>query len=158
MKADQEAFRDELYTMDRGSLITVAMEYYVKYNELRLRNEANDRIAVDSHKQYADMKDTCEKLCAENAVLRAELEKERSKYTELNRNRFGRKTETLDSMTQSAGHTEPDPLDEEAPFHDRDHEEAASGNGRPLLKYGTPKTASTKAKSSGHGGRRKPDD
>ena len=51
MRADQEAFRDKLYTMDRGSLITVAMEYYVKYNELRLRSEANDRIAVDSHKQ-----------------------------------------------------------------------------------------------------------
>ena len=122
MRADQEAFRDKLYTMDRGSLITVAMEYYVKYNELRLRSEANDRIAVDSHKQYAEMKDMCERLCAENAVLKAELEKERAKYTELNRNRFGRKTETLGSMTQSAGHTEPDPLDEEAPSQDADHE------------------------------------
>ena len=158
MRADQEAFRDKLYTMDRGSLITVAMEYYVKYNELRLRSEANDRIAVDSHKQYAEMKDMCERLCAENAVLKAELEKERAKYTELNRNRFGRKTETLGSMTQSAGHTEPDPLDEEAPSQDADHEEASSGNGRPLLKYGMPKTAGTKARSRRHGGRRKLDE
>ena len=119
MLAGLEEFRNRIEGYGKPELIELAVSQYQEMAELRMEKAVNDRIYTDAHIQYADLRKKFDSVLAENKQLKKILEQYADKNTIQNKEIFGRKSETMDSLAGTAGSPAPDPLDEGAPDPDQ---------------------------------------
>ena len=112
MKADREAFIEQIRILDRDALLALAASLYDEMEEMRLRHLENERISTQAHIQFSELNAKYTAILAENENLKKLLQKEIDKNTLKTRSVFGRKTEGFLSMLDAADNPEEEPVDE----------------------------------------------
>lgn len=128
MLAGAEEFRNRIAGYDREQLLSLAISQYQELAELRLQKSANDRIYTDAHIQYISLEEKYQALVRENRNLRKALEQYADKNTVQNKEIFGRKSESMDSLVGTADSPADDPLDENAADPEKETEYGAGKN------------------------------
>ncbi|MBR5377248.1 MAG: IS66 family transposase, partial [Lachnospiraceae bacterium] len=116
MKAETDAFRNRIKDFSFDKLVELTVSGYEKYRDLKMRDEENQRISTEIHIRYSIMAEENRKLKEENASLKDLLRKEIEKNELKTRSTFGRSTEKLLSLIDSAANKAGD-------FEDEDQEE-----------------------------------
>ena len=112
MKADREAFIEQIRILDRDALLSLVASLYDEMEETRLKYLENERISTEAHIQFSELNAKYTALLAENENLKKLLQKEVDKNTLKTRSTFGRKTEGFLSMLDAADNPEEEPVDE----------------------------------------------
>ena len=112
MKADREAFIEQIRILDRDALLSLVASLYDEMEETRLKYLENERISTEAHIQFSELNVKYTALLAENENLKKLLQKEVDKNTLKTRSTFGRKTEGFLSMLDAADNPEEEPVDE----------------------------------------------
>ena len=112
MKADREAFIEQARLLGREALFELAVSLYDELEDTRMKQLENDRIRTEAHIQYSEVNEKYTALIAENAELKALLQKEIEKNSLKTKSTFGRKTEGFLSMVDAADNPEDEPVDE----------------------------------------------
>ena len=112
MKADREAFIEQIRILNRNALLSLAASLYDEMEEMRLKHLENERISTEAHIQFSELNAKYTAVLAENENLKKLLQKEIEKNTLKTRSTFGRKTEGFLSMLDAADNPEEEPVDE----------------------------------------------
>ena len=112
MKADREAFIEQIRILDRDALLSLVASLYDEMEETRLKYLENERISTEAHIQFSELNAKYTAVLAENENLKKLLQKEIDKNTLKTRSTFGRKTEGFLSMLDAADNPEEEPVDE----------------------------------------------
>ena len=112
MKADREAFIEQIRILDRDALLSLVASLYDEMEETRLKYLENELISTEAHIQFSELNAKYTALLAENENLKKLLQKEVDKNTLKTRSAFGRKTEGFLSMLDAADNPEEEPVDE----------------------------------------------
>ena len=112
MKADREAFIEQIRILDRDALLSLVASLYDEMEEMRLKYLENERISTEAHIQFSELNTKYTAILAENENLKKLLQKEIEKNTLKTRSTFGRKTEGFLSMLDAADNPEEEPVDE----------------------------------------------
>jgi transposase len=102
MRADTEQFLNLISDYSADCLRSLAFSLYNELGELKLRQSANERIYTEAHIQYSELEKKYSILLKENEALKEQLAKEIDKNTLKTRSIFGRKTEQLLPLINSA--------------------------------------------------------
>ena len=112
MKADREAFIEQTRLLGREALLELAVSLYDELEDVRLKQLENDRVRTEAHIQYSELSRKYAAAIAENADLKALLQKEIEKNSLKTKSTFGRKTEGFLSIVDAADNPEEEPVDE----------------------------------------------
>ena len=82
MKADREAFIEQTRLLGREALLELAVSLYDELEDVRLKQLENDRVRTEAHIQYSELSRKYAAAIAENADLKALLQKEIEKQPE----------------------------------------------------------------------------
>lgn len=123
MKAETEAFRNRIKDLTYDELVEFTVSGYEKYCELKTRDEENQRICTEMHIQYSKLTEENRALREETCSLKDLLRKEVEKNTLKTRTTYGRSTEKLLSLINSAANKPED-------FEDEDQEEDSEKDNR----------------------------
>lgn len=102
MRADREQFINSIQDYDRDRLLLLAVTQYDELDRLKLTQWENDRIYTEAHIQYCGLKEKYNAAVKENSDLKVALKKEIEKNDLKTRSIFGRKTEGLLSLIDTA--------------------------------------------------------
>ena len=148
MKAALDAFRKKIESLTFDELVAYTISGYEKYRELKLRDEENQRINTEVHIQYSKILEENRHLKEENGSLKELLRKEIEKNELKTRTTYGRSTEKLLSLINSAANKPEDFEDE------KQTEEERTVEGR-IISF---PTVGNKGKHQGNEGRGKDGD
>ena len=124
MRADREAFIEQISILDRDALLVLVISLYDEREEIRLKHLENERISTEAHIQFSELHAKYTAVLAENENLKVLLQKEIDKNTLKTKSTFGRKTEGFLSMLDAVDNPEEEPVDES------DTEDTANPEGR----------------------------
>ena len=145
MKARRGDFQAMIGTMDRESLMALALSQYDELSELKAREDASRKIDTEAFIQYSDLEERYRKLLDEHKQLQEQMAALTARDTLNTRTIYGRKTEKiLDLLNSASDECEPlpDEADQEnagrtsAAGHERARENAASSKTHHGLKHG----------------------
>ena len=134
MKADREAFIEQIRILDRDALLSLVVSLYDEMEEMRLKHLENERINTEAYIQFSELNAKYTAALAENENLKKLLQKEVEKNTLKTRSTFGRKTEGFLSMLDAADNPEEEPVDESDV---EDHEEPQERKERVITFHGS---------------------
>lgn len=116
MRADERDFEDYLDSLDAEGLKRVARSEHDRRVELEMRESSNDRVNTEVYIQYNALSEKYEALYKEHEELKTLYQHEVEKNVLKVRSTFGRKTEKLLDLINSAN-------DKEDKFEDEDQSE-----------------------------------
>ena len=122
MLADEQNFINLIDNLDIQGLKDQCLSLFRENMQLRLNQSANEKINTESYLLYQQAKSDNEALAKENKELKALLEKEINKNDLRAKSVFGRKTEGLLSLIESA-ENKTDGFEDEAQLEDCDNAE-----------------------------------
>lgn len=122
MKAETEAFRNRIRSLAFDELVEFTVSEHERYMELKIRDEENQRISTEMHIQYSRISDENRSLKEDNATLKELLRKEVEKNKLKTRTTYGRSTEKLLSLINSAANKPEDFVDENQEEEDGEKE------------------------------------
>ena len=117
---DEKAFINSIATLDFIQLSDVCIALFRENQQLKIEQATNDRINNESFLQYNKLLNEKEKLLNENKELKVLLEKEINKYELRAKSTFGRKTEGLLSLIESA-ENKPTEFEDESQVEDHEN-------------------------------------
>ena len=113
MKARRGDFQAMIGTMDRESLMALALSQYDELSELKAREDASRKIDTEAFIQYSDLEERYRKLLDEHKQLQEQMAALTARDTLNTRTIYGRKTEKILDLLNSAS-DECEPLPDEA--------------------------------------------
>lgn len=123
MKAETERFRNRIKDFTFDELVEFTVSWHEKYRELKIRDEENQRISTEMYIQYSNLVKENRELKEENSSLKDLLRQEIEKNELKTRSTFGRSTEKLLSLINSAANKVED-------FEDENQQEDGEKDGR----------------------------
>ena len=113
MQAEYSKFAEHISTLSEDDLRQLAAEEHMKRLELEAREEENQRIYLEMHIQFRDLKKKYDDLSALYQDTKKLLQKEVEKNLLKTRSTFGRSTEKFTDLIKSANDKEDDFVDED---------------------------------------------
>ena len=147
MRAETEVFRKRIQCLTYDELVEFTVSGYEKYMELKIRDEKNQTIGTEIHIQYSRLSEEIAALREENRNLKELLRKEVEKNELKTRTTYGRSTEKLLSLINSAANKPED-------FEDEDQDEDSKKETRIISFPGN----RDREKSGDNAGRKKSDE
>lgn len=112
MRADREAFIDQIKQSDRDTLFGLTVSLYDELSQLKMVQAENERISTEAHIQFSELYGKYDALVRENEELKKLLEKEIEKNVLKTKGIFGRKTEGFPALLDALDNPEEEPVDE----------------------------------------------
>lgn len=113
MQAEYSKFAESISTLSEDDLRQLVTEEHIKRLELEAREEENQRIYLEMHIQFCDLKKKYDDLSALYQDTKKLLQKEVEKNLLKTRSTFGRSTEKFTDLIKSANNKGDDFVDED---------------------------------------------
>lgn len=142
MLADEQKYINSISQYSELELKAECLSLFRENLQLKLERSANERINTETFIQYDKVKASNDELLKENKELKELLEKTINKYDLRAKSTFGRKTEGLLSLIDSASN-KVDEIEDEAQYEETEPQKAPARN--KIIDFTVPKNGKEKS-------------
>jgi len=143
--ADEQKYINSISQYSESELRAECISLFIENRQLKLDRSASERINTEAFIQYDQLKSSNDVLIKENKELKDLLEKAINKYDLRAKSTFGRKTEGLLSLIDSASN-KADEIEDEAQYEEADTESVAVRNN--VIDFVSKKSDKTKSNAT----------